>query len=50
MEWITEVKKSTQGILKSQISCEITSDQLQRLVSVHAQKHTGSYYYCVEVK
>merc|ERR1712037_392819 len=35
-----EVKQSTQGILKSQISCEITSDQLQRLVSVAAKKYS----------
>ena len=41
MTFVDEAKKSAQGILKSQISCEILSDKLQRLVSVSAAKITG---------
>ena len=41
MTFVEQAKKSAQGILKSQISCEDLSDRLQRLVSVSAAEITS---------
>ena len=41
MTFVEQAKKSAQGILKSQISCEILSGKLQRLVSVSAAQIKG---------